>query len=246
LGLLSLSFKLCAQDSIQTVRGHAHNDYVHEHPLYDALHEGFRSVEVDLQVTFGKLSVAHTPFGVFRNRHIEKLYLEPLRNIITTHHGSVYGDGKVFYLIIEIKLRPERAMPHLKKILAKYQDIISTYHDTDKTQRAVDVIMIAHTPKDFGQEDSLRFVGSEMHGAPENQSFFPLVSIVVNDTSEKAFSDLKQRINGIHKQGRIVRAWGKHDDETTWDFLLKAGVDLVHTDRLADFRKYYLAHLSSF
>jgi len=246
IAFLGCGASMWAQGALPAVKGHAHNDYVHPHPLFDALHEGFRSVEVDLQVTFGKLTVAHTPFGVFRNRKIQHLYLDRLREIIHANNGSVYGDGKVFYLVIEIKMRPKQAMPHLKQILASYQDIISTYRDSTKQQRPIDVIMIAHTPDDFGQHDSLRYAGCEMHGGQGHALFYPLVSIVAKDTSAAAFAVIKQQISSIHQQGQIVRAWGKNDDEATWDFLLKAGVDLVHTDRLSDFRKFYLKNAAAY
>ena len=39
---------------------HAHNDYVHTHPLFDALDHGFCSVEADIHLVEDQLLVAHT------------------------------------------------------------------------------------------------------------------------------------------------------------------------------------------
>lgn len=40
-------------------KAHAHNDYEHERPLFDALSHGFTSVEVDVHLVDGKLYVSH-------------------------------------------------------------------------------------------------------------------------------------------------------------------------------------------
>src|SRR5688500_17684262 len=40
-------------------RAHAHNDYEHERPLYDALDHGFKSVEADIWLIDGELVVSH-------------------------------------------------------------------------------------------------------------------------------------------------------------------------------------------
>ncbi|NVJ48512.1 MAG: hypothetical protein HWE07_15355, partial [Cytophagia bacterium] len=40
-------------------RAHAHNDYEHERPLFDALENGFTSVEADVYLIDGELYVYH-------------------------------------------------------------------------------------------------------------------------------------------------------------------------------------------
>src|ERR1019366_2575676 len=40
-------------------RAHAHNDYEHSRPLWDALDQGFCSVEADIYLVNGQLLVAH-------------------------------------------------------------------------------------------------------------------------------------------------------------------------------------------
>ena len=40
-------------------QAHAHNDYEHERPLFDALEHGFTSVEADVWLVDGELLVAH-------------------------------------------------------------------------------------------------------------------------------------------------------------------------------------------
>ena len=40
-------------------QAHAHNDYEHDRPLFDALEHGFTSVEADVWLVDGELLVAH-------------------------------------------------------------------------------------------------------------------------------------------------------------------------------------------
>ena len=60
------------------LRAHAHNDYEHDRPLYDALDHGFTSVEADIHLVDGQLHVAHDSDEITPNRTLRSLYLEPL------------------------------------------------------------------------------------------------------------------------------------------------------------------------
>jgi hypothetical protein len=57
-------------------RAHAHNDYEHERPLFDALDRGFKSVEADVWLVDGELLVAHDREDVKPGRTLESLYLD--------------------------------------------------------------------------------------------------------------------------------------------------------------------------
>ena len=61
---------------------HAHNDYEHGYPLFDALSDGFCSVEADVYLVDGRLLVAHDIEDVRQDRSLEELYLEPLKGRI--------------------------------------------------------------------------------------------------------------------------------------------------------------------
>ena len=74
-----------SQESGQVVpleRAHAHNDYEHERPLYDALDHGFKSVEADIWLIDGELVVSHDdprlPTTEEPQGTLESLYLKPL------------------------------------------------------------------------------------------------------------------------------------------------------------------------
>jgi hypothetical protein len=57
---------------------HAHNDYEHDRPLFDALEHGFTSVEADVWLVDGELRVAHDLEDAKPGVTLESLYLDPL------------------------------------------------------------------------------------------------------------------------------------------------------------------------
>ena len=65
-------------------QAHAHNDYLHDRPLLDALDHGFCSVEADIFLVDGELLVAHTRSELSKERTLKKLYLNPLRERVKT------------------------------------------------------------------------------------------------------------------------------------------------------------------
>src|SRR5215475_7710089 len=75
------------------VRVHAHNDYEHKRPLFDALDHGFCSVEADIYLVDGALLVAHDRDQVKPERTLQALYLDPLRERVKTNGGRVYANG---------------------------------------------------------------------------------------------------------------------------------------------------------
>jgi len=65
LSLGSLSINALASPETNSppplTRAHAHNDYEHTRPLFDALEHGFCSIEPDIWLVDGKLLVAQRP-----------------------------------------------------------------------------------------------------------------------------------------------------------------------------------------
>ncbi len=89
---------------------HAHNDYEHDRPLFDALEHGFTSVEADVWLVDGELRVAHDLADAKQGVTLESLYLDPLEDLVRSQPGhSVYPkwDGSLQLLIdIRAKARP--------------------------------------------------------------------------------------------------------------------------------------------
>ena len=71
-------------------QAHAHNDYEHDRPLFDALEHGFTSVEADVWLVDGELLVAHDREDVQPGVTLESLYLDPLQDLVRGQGHSVY------------------------------------------------------------------------------------------------------------------------------------------------------------
>src|SRR3984957_8511284 len=85
--LAGISFSSSADSVIPLTRVHAHNDYEHKRPLFDALDHGFCSVEADIHLVDGQLLVAHDLRDVNPNLTLQSLYLDPLRERIKQNGG---------------------------------------------------------------------------------------------------------------------------------------------------------------
>lgn len=131
--ILLAGFQLRAADIAPLTNAHAHNDFLHKNPLQDALAHHFTSVEADIflieTADGSKLPVAHFQFMIDPERTLQSLYLTPLRARIKAHGGSVFGDGKPFHLLIDIKTDAEPTYRALAKVLADYDDIITSVGD---------------------------------------------------------------------------------------------------------------------
>src|SRR5690242_16456677 len=85
------------------IRAHAHNDYEHPRPLFDALDQGFCSIEADIWLVDGQLLVAHDRKKVNPERTLQALYLSPLQKLIQQNGGGLYPGGPTCTLLIDIK-----------------------------------------------------------------------------------------------------------------------------------------------
>src|SRR5437660_11055239 len=83
--------------------GHAHNDYEHTRPLFDALDQGFCSVEADVFLVGDKLLIGHTQVSLRPERTLEALYLDPLRERVKANGGRLYKYGPPAWLLIDVK-----------------------------------------------------------------------------------------------------------------------------------------------
>src|SRR4051812_6991468 len=66
---------------------HAHNDYAHNRPLFDALDHGFSSIEADVFLINGNLLVGHDREALRPERTLKSLYLAPLAERIRENNG---------------------------------------------------------------------------------------------------------------------------------------------------------------
>lgn len=233
-------------------RAHAHNDYLHERPLADALAHGFRSIEADVWLTNDVLLVAHDFKDASAERTLEKLYLDPLRAFVKTNEA---GRGQPFItLLIDVKSAADPTYGALKKVLAGYTDILTVFKAAGIQTNAVMVIISGNRAEATMREEPTRWaaVDGRLPDLESNPSvaLFPLIS----DNWTKYFqwrgqgplpederAKLRALVSQAHSQGRMIRLWAVPDNEAGWKELFDAGVDLLNTDKLAAMENFLRA-----
>ena len=235
------------------LRVHAHNDYAHQRPLFDALDHGFCSFEADIHLVDGQLLVAHDRTRVKPERTLQSLYLDPLRDRVKKNGGRVYRDGPECVLLIDIKGRWQETYPVLRGVLKQYADILSTFSEGRKQPRAILVIITGDRSKQMFVDETLRYAAYDGElgdlEATESADLIPWISSNWSQTfkwrgtgvfpeAEKA--KLREILAKAHAHNRHVRFWGSPDQAVFWQEMLDDGVDLINTDDLAGAQRFLL------
>ncbi len=225
---------------------HAHNDYEHARPLFEALQNRFISVEADIHLVHGKLLVSHT-LPIFKSKTLEELYLAPLDSLVRAHGGNVYpGYRGSFYLMIDVKSDGEATYPVLKEVLGRYPGLFKP-----ESVKPVIIFLSGNRPIQMLLKDKSASVS--LDGRPEDlgKGYSAAVMPVVSDTYMK-WSKWKgkghpsggdmQRIKSlallVHGEGKKLRLWAIPDNPDAWKALLESGVDLINTDHLSELSEF--------
>ena len=240
-------------------RAHAHNDYEHARPLYDALEQGFVSVEVDINLVVDQLYVGHDASNLQSDRTLRSLYLDPLRERISQNGGSVYPSGVQFTLLIDIKSEAEPTYEILREILKDYKDILTTFGPNDELAIGpILVIITGNRPRDMMEREAVRYAAYDGRlddlGSGVSSAFIPLISDKwtthftwngVGVMPEEERQKLRAIVEEAHLNGQRVRFWNTPDYPSAaraavWMELIAAGVDMINTDDLVGLRQYLL------
>lgn len=242
-----------AQDVQPLTRVHAHNDYEHKRPLFDALDNGFCSVEADIYLVDGQLLVAHMRSQVKPERTLRSLYLEPLHERVKKNGGRVYPGGPEVVLLIDIKTPWRTTYPVLREELKKYADMLTVF-EGDKTEtNAIRAILTGERSKQMFAGESTRYAAydGDLEDLDSNApaSLIPWISSNWSRTfhwrgsgpiPEEEKRKLQEIVSKAHQHGRRVRFWGAPDFPAFWSELLEENVDLINTDDLAGARRFLL------
>ena len=233
------------------VRAHAHNDYLHERPLLDALDRGFTSVEADVFLVDGRLLVAHSVLELNPDRTLEKLYLDPLRERVRAGGGKLFADGTGLTLLVDIKADGEAAYQALAKTLAEYDDLISVVRDGRLQKKPVTVVVSGDRPWRTISAEKTRYIGLDGRLSDLDSTLpshlLPLISDNwtshfrwrgVGEMPQDEWDKLVAIVRKAHAAGRRVRFWATPDEESMWRQLHAAGVDLINTDDLEGLSRF--------
>jgi hypothetical protein len=226
------------------INAHAHNDYEHARPLFDALDHGFTSVEADIFLVDGKLRVGHNRFALKPERTLESLYLAPLAERVHRNGGHVYPDTTRFFLLIDIKDDPRQTYPELQKLLARHADMLTTVEAGKARPGAITVVLTGNRPQ-IANDKRVRYAGLDGRLADLDSHAPAHLMPMISDNWTKQFdwngsgpipenerTKLREIVKKAHASGRVVRFWATPEDETVWRELRSAGVDLINTDEL--------------
>jgi len=238
--------------SAMPIQAHAHNDYEHARPLFDALDHGFCSVEADIYLVDGQLLVAHDREKVSATRSLQALYLEPLRQRVQQNHGRVFPDGPDVTLLIDVKSSAEETYAVLRQVLEQYADVLTTFQTNTIRTNAITVILSGNRPQLTLANESFRraAIDGRLPDLDRNApvALIPLISDNWTQhfkwTGKGPFPDeertkLQALVKRAHAQGRRVRFWGTADVPEFWRELHRSGVDLINTDDLAGVQKFF-------
>ncbi|MFF3304220.1 phosphatidylinositol-specific phospholipase C/glycerophosphodiester phosphodiesterase family protein [Streptomyces sp. NPDC002908] len=234
-------------------QAHAHNDYLHPHPLHDALAHGFTSVEADIFLVDGELLVAHEAETLDPSRTLTGLYLDPLLALVRAHHGSVHaGHGAPLQLLIDIKTDGAAAYLALDEVLRRYRHMLTrSVHGRVRAGAVTPVISGDRAARAPMEAQTTRYAFYD--GRPDDlgsaapASFIPLISgnwtqsfgwLGTGPFPAAERDRLHTLVSTAHRAGQRVRFWGTPDvagpqRAAVWTELLAAGVDHLNTDDLA-------------
>ncbi len=232
---------------------HAHNDYEHPRPLFDALDQGFTSVEADIYLVDGKLLVAHDRRDVKPERTLQSLYLDPLRARARANGGRVFRDAPEFFLLIDFKTAAGPTWEVLRDVLKTYADVLTEFRGDTVERKAVTAILTGNSPREQLAAEPVRLAAFDgrLPDLAKNPSarLVPWISEDwwshfkwngTGDLPEAEQTKLREIVTKAHEQGRKVRFYGGPDVPAMWRAHLSAGVDLLNTDKLAELRRFLL------
>jgi len=234
-------------------RVHSHNDYEHTHPLFDALDNGFTSIEADIYLVNGQLLVGHSPIELKPGRTLEALYLKPLLDQVQQNKGHVYASSpQNVQLLIDIKTDNNSTYKALEVLLEKYKDMFTSYTGTTVNPSALSVVISGNRPDPaVMQAPPVRYAAYDGTFADIGKpaTLVPLVSDDwytklkwngIGDMPAPERQKLVDFVNAAHAHGQKIRFWNAPDNPATWKELLAANVDYINTDHLPELRAWVL------
>lgn len=248
-----------ADETIPLARAHAHNDYEHDRPLFDALDRGFTSAEADVWLLGGELLVAHDLVDVDPGRTLESLYLDPLERVVKANKGSVYPRyPHYFHLLIDIKSEGETTYAALHDVLRRHRKIMTNFTPSGVDPGAVTAVVSGNRPRSTMESQKVRYAAYDGRmpdlgsGAPN--TFMPLISDNwTNHFTWRGEGSMpeaeRERLASIvataHASGQRVRFWETPDApgaarDAVWEELLEAGVDYINSDDLDGLQRWLL------
>lgn len=236
------------------LQAHSHNDYEHEHPLHDALAQGFTYIEADVYLIDDEIYVSHNlPIILDSGKTLKNLYLDPLAKRIKQNAGQVYlGSDFPLQLMIDIKSEANPTYNALKKLLEPYQYMLTRFKNGKKSESAITVFLSGNRPVEqiLSEENTVMCLDGRIEdlGKRIPADLMPVVSerfsnifgweIFGQSRTENQWAVLQRLANLTHHEGKKLRLWASPEEEKIWEKMLEAGCDIINTNELEKLRHF--------
>ncbi len=236
LALGSHSMLWAQPGSYSVANAHAHNDYEHARPFYDAYALGFGSIEADVYLRDGELYVAHDAKDIKPERTLQKLYIAPVLEKIAQNNGWPYPGRKELQLLVDIKDNGPATLAALQKLLVPHRQAL---------RRVRIVISGAMPPPDSlatqdeiftfdGRKDLLYSKAASPHVKLVSASMLSFGKYW--DGQMPLDQEIRERLVTFialqHAQKKLVRLWATPNNATGYQTLKGLGVDYIGSDDL--------------
>jgi hypothetical protein len=251
--LAGFTFTASAATTGPLRRAHAHNDYEHPHPLFDALSHGFWSVEADIWLRGTNLVVSHTAPILSGVGTLKELYLDPLQEFARTNQAAFKAAGPLT-LLIDLKSDGKRTYAALDTMLRGYTNLFTRFEGGRVQTNSVLVLISGSRPVSLMRTQEVRFAALDGRLADVTNNVPVALTPWMSenwagqfawrgkgemDAAERA--KLRAYVKQMHAQGRRVRFWNVADTPEVWRELYDAGVDLLNTDKLEEMEEFLRA-----
>ena len=249
--IVTYSFNsLISDENIINLSGHSHNDYYQSRPLFDALDNYMKSIEIDVFYIDEKFYVAYSKDEIIKTNTLDLLYLEQLIKIINNNNGYIYpNQTSIFYIFIDIKENGKTAIPILYKQILAFQKkikeidkfkflvkfVITGDNDYESIKNTNGVLSIDGRPIDLTQD--LKYDNNLMPIISDDIKNWTKAK-VPNEATIFEKNKLEEFINKAHSKGKLIRFWGYEDSSEIWNFLNNLGVDLINNDKPKTFNHF--------
>lgn len=232
-------------------RAHAHNDYMHKRPLWDALDAGFASVEADIYVVDENLHVAHDRKDITAEGTLDAMYLRPLWERFR-RSKCIQPNLLTFQLLVDIKADAAGALKILDRTLKPYEEMLSHSSRGNYSQGAVEIVLSGDRPTQILKGRSTRnvFLDARMvdiSSAPVglfvmlSESWLPNIPWygrgMITKKHRQWLSDYVAKADDL---GIKSRFWGIPDTPSAWRLLDAAGVSWIGTDQLTICSEWFM------
>ena len=233
-----ISLSALAQENLN--KAHAHNDYEHAKPFFEAYKLGFGSIEADVYAINGELLVSHNLADVKADRTLKSLYIDPIVAVL-----KAKKQGNFHQFLIDFKTNADSTLPLLIKFLTPHKDLF--------IKSGLRIVISGNRPqiKDYinfptwitfdGRSNETYPAGLKNYVVLESESVYKFGMWSGQSPMPAAMKEkLKVYVENVHGAGRKLRLWGTPNTLMAYQALWDLGVDYIGTDNLselADFLK---------